>query len=193
MKLSKRAAFIFPKGFYNIKEWDDSTDVVYLVPIVTEDNFAGYRMTYPDGLTHEISPSHAEELVVSPLSTIEANKMFGKIKNASDDPISYKEFQSIFFDLFQQLTNSPLPPNTNADTVLPFPNHPISAASIWKTLKMKDVLQPIGSAGQRDLIPSHLFPNSSPNPDHKITLNHIAFGLPKDTLDVLLSWFNSYL
>jgi hypothetical protein len=63
---------IFPKGLYNIKEWDGSTDVVYLVPIVTEDNFAGYRMTYPDGETNEISSSYAEELVVSPLSTVEA-------------------------------------------------------------------------------------------------------------------------
>ncbi len=73
---------IFPKGLYNIKEWDGSTDVVYLVPIVTEDSFSGYRMTYPDGETNEVSSSYVEELVVSPVSTVEAKLNYKLSKRA---------------------------------------------------------------------------------------------------------------
>jgi hypothetical protein len=83
-KDNQHGALTFSEGYYNIKEWDDSTDVVYLKPIYTENSLVGYRMTYPDGVTHNIPEGESRQLVVSPLETIEANlKPFLKLKNCS--------------------------------------------------------------------------------------------------------------
>lgn len=101
MKLSKRAnQFIFPKGFYDIKEWDDSIEVVYLTPIITEDNLMGYRMTYPDGETHEVSIEYAKELVISPHTTIEAKlskrQTFIKFALAYQGNLGFEEMMKFY-------------------------------------------------------------------------------------------------
>jgi len=101
---NKHGALTFSEGYYNIKEWDDSTDVVYLKPIYTENSLVGYRMTYPDGTTHNIPEGEARQLVVSPLETVEANLkhlLKAELEDLEVPSIEKDESGTFFYDGFK--------------------------------------------------------------------------------------------
>ena len=107
-KDNKHGALTFSEGYYNIKEWDDSTDVVYLKPIYTETSLSGYRMTYPDGMTHHVSEGEARQLVVSPLETIEASlkpllkaDWDSEISGENDSAVEKDEDGNFFYEGYQ--------------------------------------------------------------------------------------------
>ena len=111
--------------------------------------------------------------------------------------IDYKEFQRIFYSLFEEMTGESLAlKNITADSKLPFPKgNSVSAGEIWKVLKMRDVLEPIGDAGERELTPAHLFGSNIVDVDktHRIVTRHVAFGLPESRLKEIVFWIKHYL
>ena len=134
----KTASLNYPKGQYWIKEWDDSMDTVFITPILSEDGFAGYKITYKDGVSNEVSSDYLDSLIVGPVREVEAKSIRfnpdyptatsneGNEIFSSNEHIIYKDISPLFKNMSQQDAKHVLhrllkdPKNRSSNIIIPF-------------------------------------------------------------------------